>query len=49
LPSPPCGACRQVLAEFILPDAPVVFPMAEGTRTMAFSDVLPLGFEMKLK
>jgi cytidine deaminase len=48
-PSPPCGACRQVLAEFILPDAPVVFPTQEGTRTMAFCDVLPLGFEMKLK
>ncbi|MGP8253818.1 MAG: cytidine deaminase [Terracidiphilus sp.] len=48
-PSPPCGACRQVLAEFIEPDAPVVFPTKEGTRTMAFSDVLPLGFEMKLK
>jgi homotetrameric cytidine deaminase len=49
LPSPPCGACRQVLAEFILPDAPLVFPSAEGTKTMAFSDVFPLGFEMKLK
>jgi homotetrameric cytidine deaminase len=49
LPSPPCGACRQVLAEFIQPDAPVVFPSAEGTRTMPFSDVFPLGFEMKLK
>ncbi len=49
MPSPPCGACRQVLAEFILPDAPVAFPTKEGTRTMAFSDVLPLGFEMKLK
>jgi homotetrameric cytidine deaminase len=49
LASPPCGACRQVLAEFILPDAPVVFPMADGVRTMAFSEVLPLGFEMKLK
>ena len=47
--SPPCGACRQVLAEFVLPDAPVVFPAAEGVRTMKFSDVLPLGFEMKLK
>ena len=49
MPSPPCGACRQVLAEFIQPDAPVVFPSAEGTRTMPFSDVFPLGFEMKLK
>ena len=47
--SPPCGACRQVLAEFILPDAPVAFPMADGVRTMAFSEVLPLAFEMKLK
>jgi homotetrameric cytidine deaminase len=47
--SPPCGACRQMLAEFILPDAPVVFPAADGVRTMAFSEVLPLAFEMKLK
>ena len=49
LASPPCGACRQVLAEFILPDAQVVFPMADGMRTMAFSELLPLGAEMKLK
>lgn len=47
--SPPCGACRQVLAEFILPDAPVVFPMPDGVRVMPFSAVLPLAFEMKLK
>jgi homotetrameric cytidine deaminase len=47
--SPPCGACRQVLAEFIDPGAPVVFPVADGTRTMTFSDLLPLGSEMKLK
>jgi cytidine deaminase len=47
--SPPCGACRQVLAEFILPDAPVIFPGADGTRTMVFSDLLPLAFDMKLK
>jgi len=47
--SPPCGACRQVLAEFIQPEAPVVFPAADGVRTMAFSAILPLAFEMKLK
>ena len=49
LPSPPCGACRQVLAEFILPDAPVIFPAAGGVRTMTFNELLPLGSEMKLK
>jgi cytidine deaminase len=47
--SPPCGACRQVLAEFTEPDAPVIFPVAGGTRTMTFSELLPLSFEMKLK
>jgi homotetrameric cytidine deaminase len=47
--SPPCGACRQVLAEFILPDAPVIFPAAGGLRTMPFAELLPLAFDMKLK
>jgi homotetrameric cytidine deaminase len=47
--SPPCGACRQVLAEFVLPEAPVLFPAADGHRTMTFSDLLPLAFDMKLK
>jgi cytidine deaminase len=47
--SPPCGACRQMLAEFVLPDAPVVFPTANGVCVMPFREVLPLAFEMKLK
>ena len=47
--SPPCGACRQVLAEFVLPDAPVVFPFAGGMRTMAFSELMPVAFDMKQK
>ncbi|HEY1767309.1 MAG TPA: cytidine deaminase [Terracidiphilus sp.] len=47
--SPPCGACRQMLAEFALPDAPVMFPAADGMRMMRFSELLPLAFEMKLK
>ncbi len=48
-PSPPCGACRQVLAEFILPDAPVIFPASDGERTLPFRELLPLAFEMKVK
>ena len=44
--SPPCGACRQMLAEFILPEAPVVFPAAEGVLVMTFSELLPLAFDM---
>jgi len=47
--SPPCGACRQVLAEFAQPDTLVSFPSANGTRTMQLADLLPLGFDMKLK
>jgi cytidine deaminase len=47
--SPPCGACRQMLAEFVLPDALVAFPAADGPRVMAFSEILPLAFDMKLK
>lgn len=47
--SPPCGACRQMLAEFAEPDTVVVFPASDRTMTMPFDQVLPLGFDMKLK
>ncbi len=47
--SPPCGACRQCMAEFMQADAPVIFPLADGTRVMAFGELMPLGGEMKLK
>jgi cytidine deaminase len=45
--SPPCGACRQMLAEFIEPDAPVAFPGSDGICVMPFSAVFPLVFELK--
>ena len=45
--SPPCGACRQMLAEFTLPDAQVMFPVEGGVKTMAFRELLPEAFEMR--
>jgi homotetrameric cytidine deaminase len=47
--SPPCGACLQMLAEFIESKAPVVFPAADGLRTMTFTELLPQAFGIKLK
>jgi cytidine deaminase len=38
-----------MLAEFTSPDAPVIFPAADGIRVMTFGDLLPLAFDMKLK
>ncbi len=46
--SPPCGACRQMLAEFSGPETRVIFPAASGTCAMAFSELMPLAFDMKL-
>jgi len=47
--SPPCGACRQMLAEFAAPHTKVVFPTAEGLKIMCFNELLPLGFNMSLQ
>jgi cytidine deaminase len=47
--SPPCGACLQVLSEFILPEATVIFSIPDGERVVAFRELLPQAFEMKEK
>jgi cytidine deaminase len=47
--SPPCGACRQMLAEFADPDALIVFPASDGHRQMHFTELLPLAFDMRVK
>ena len=46
--SPPCGACRQMIAEFIEPDAQIVFPSSEGARTIRFAELIPFAFDLKL-
>lgn len=48
-PSTPCGACRQMLAEFAEPQAHVIFPTERGWLTMTFSELLPMAFELKPK
>lgn len=42
--SPPCGACRQVLAEFVTPDAVITFPGDGGPQTMSFAKIFPFTF-----
>ena len=46
---PPCGVCRQVLAEFCSPDMPIVLVQdADGNgETHTFSELLPLSFTLK--
>lgn len=42
--SPPCGACRQVLNEFVTADAVVCFPGTEGPETRSFAEIFPCSF-----
>ena len=37
----PCGACRQVLGEFMKPDAPVIM----ANKSMTLGDLLPEAFQ----
>ena len=44
-PCPPCGRCRQQLAEFARPDVPVHLAGPEGVRvTVTLGELLPLAF-----
>ena len=45
--SPPCGACRQMLSEFVLPETRVIFPTDRGTKELLFSELLPYQFHLE--
>ena len=45
--SAPCGACRQVMSEFVTPDAVVDFPGANGPETKPFAEIFPNSFALE--
>jgi cytidine deaminase len=45
--SPPCGACRQVLNEFVTANAVVTFPGADGPETRSFAEIFPCSFVLE--
>lgn len=46
-PAPfPCGACRQVLAEFCTPDFPVHVASRDGIETTTLGELLPHSFKL---
>ena len=47
-PISPCGACRQVMAEFCVPDMPVTLVGDNGvTKAMTVKELLPYAFTEK--
>ncbi len=40
----PCGACRQVMSEFVTPDAVVCFSDQNGPQTRRFAELFPFAF-----
>lgn len=45
-PCSPCGACRQVLAEFMPPDGLVLFGFGGAPQILTLADLLPFGFSL---
>ncbi|HUK58879.1 MAG TPA: cytidine deaminase [Stellaceae bacterium] len=44
-PAPPCGGCRQRIAEFAAPDTPIELATISGaTRRVTLGELLPLAF-----
>lgn len=48
-PSAPCGACRQVLSEFVSADAVISFPGKNGMESVSFASIFPHTFSLETK
>jgi cytidine deaminase len=49
-PIPPCGACRQVISEFLPPEAPVIFVGHDGRREIhTVAEIMPFDSLQELK
>ncbi len=44
--SSPCGACRQVLAEFMQPGGLLLFPFGGVPQVHTLAELFPLGFDL---
>jgi len=44
--SPPCGACRQVLSEFVAANAVVYFPGNHRLESRHFAELFPFAFHL---
>jgi cytidine deaminase len=42
----PCGACRQVMAEFMAPDNLLIYHTSQGIQTLTMAELLPFGFKL---
>jgi cytidine deaminase len=47
--SPPCGACLQVLSEFVTSNAIIHFASSNGFETRPFSEVFPIAFNLSAR
>ena len=47
-PTPPCGACRQIIWEFCGDVEVIIADLAEVKTTMRMADLLPLPFDRRL-
>lgn len=44
VPGPPCGACRQVIAEFSTPETKIIWEAEKGYKIATLDEILPDAF-----